>query len=123
MTYISPYCIPGIKRQLLPKRVLSSLRSVDIDSMETIRNIIQEYFWIELNKRCRKAEYTVPRFLYFHLCKKYTNYSLKDIGDSIGLDHTTVIHGINTISDLAETDRVIYDLIHDVELLVIKSIS
>jgi len=40
-----------------------------------------------------------------HLCKEYTNHSLKSIGYHFGgRDHSTVIHAVQSVSDMMDID-------------------
>jgi chromosomal replication initiator protein len=46
------------------------------------------------------------------LAKELTNHSLPEIGDAFGgRDHTTVLHGINTVKRLMQTDQRLFDLV------------
>ena len=64
---------------------------------------IKRFVELELNGniqiRTRKRHYVYCRSVYFALCRKYTTMSLREIGETVGRDHATVIHGINIFND------------------------
>lgn len=54
----------------------------------------------------RKREYVVARHFYYWLAWQYTRKSLNQIGKITGgVDHSSVIHGRDTIEDLLLTDK------------------
>ena len=54
---------------------------------------------LDLSKKTRQREYVYARMVYFHLARHKTNESLSKIGDLVGLDHATVMHGIKKYKD------------------------
>jgi chromosomal replication initiator protein len=45
-----------------------------------------------------------------YLCRELTDLSLPKIGKLFGgRDHTTVIHGVNTVGNLITTDETLFD--------------
>jgi len=48
----------------------------------------------------RYRELVICRHLFYYLSKYYYGAKLRDIGRITGVDHTSVIHGINLINDL-----------------------
>lgn len=77
-------------------------------TVESIINITAEHFNITpadiiSTKKSRNIAY--PRQICMYLCRELTEDSLKDIGSQLGKrDHTTVLHGINKISDDLKKD-------------------
>jgi chromosomal replication initiator protein len=68
--------------------------------------------------RKKSAEYVLPRQVIMYLCRKYTDSTLENIARLLGKkDHTTVIHGIDKISDLLDTDD---SLRNDIDILTKK---
>jgi len=60
----------------------------------------------ELKSKSRKRETVFPRQVAMYLMKEFTNLPLKSIGYHFGgRDHSTVIHAVQTISDMLETDK------------------
>ncbi|MDH5365500.1 MAG: chromosomal replication initiator protein DnaA [Cyclobacteriaceae bacterium] len=105
----------------------SSLNRAEIDlelAKQTLKNIIEdietevgvdyiqktiaEYFHLkvdDLKDKIRKKEIVIARQTAMYFCKEYTNHSLKSIGYHFGgRDHSTVIHAVQTVNDMMDTD-------------------
>lgn len=71
--------------------------------IEEIKSIISSFFNIsvsELISNKKQRYYSYPRQLAMYLCRKYTNRSFKEIGESFGQrNHSTVIHAIRRIEN------------------------
>lgn len=94
----------------LAKQTLKSIVH-DIDSevgIDYIQKTVSEFFKVsidQLKDKTRKKEIVIARQLAMYFSKDYTNLSLKSIGNHFGnRDHSTVIHAVQTVSDLCETD-------------------
>ena len=90
----------------------------------TIKDIqlqVSKYFNLQFYELCSKnrSRYiTKPRQIGMFLSKEMTDISYPDIGKLFGgKDHATVIHGVNKIKDLSETDN---KLRQDLENIRIK---
>lgn len=72
-------------------------------TVELITDIVADHYNISTSdllsgKRSRNISY--PRQICMYLCRKYTGISLDDIGNKMGKrDHTTILHGINKITE------------------------
>ena len=55
---------------------------------------------IDITQKNRKRLYVYARFIFFHKVKKNTNLNLVDIGNLIGKDHASVIHGLKEYEKL-----------------------
>lgn len=95
-----------LARATLRHLVTDTERVVTID---TILDTVTSHFKVELAElkgKSRKKETVFPRQVAMFLAKEFTDLSLKSIGYHFGgRDHSTVIHAIQTISDLMETDK------------------
>ena len=60
--------------------------------MIQIQKLLIKLFGNDFRIRSRKRENVYQRAVYFKLCEDFTRCSLTDIGNSVGLDHATVIH-------------------------------
>lgn len=83
----------------------------DIESevgIDYIQKSVGEYFQIrveDLKDKTRKKEIVIARQVAMYLCKEYTNHSLKSIGYHFGgRDHSTVIHAVQSVSDMMDVD-------------------
>ena len=65
--------------------------------LEFIKNAMIFEFGYDWMENTRKRETVYQRAIYFKLAKDYTNESLVRIGNSVGRDHATVLHAINTV--------------------------
>ena len=70
-------------------------------TLELIVNIVSEHFGIspaEIYSPNRSKNIAYPRQICMYLCRKFVGLSLTDIGKLLGnRDHSTVLHGCNTI--------------------------
>jgi chromosomal replication initiator protein len=86
--------------------VKDSQREVTIN---TIIEAITEYYKVrtpDLKGKSRLREIVLPRQVAMYLAKDLTNLSLKSIGYHFGgRDHSTVIHAIQTVNDLMDTNK------------------
>ncbi len=74
-----------------------------------IIEVVAEHFGIspeDIASKKRTAELVQPRQVVMYLCRQLTEASLQNIAKAIGKkDHTTVLHGIKTITKEMETDE------------------
>ena len=77
-------------------------------NIDYIQKVVAAYFSITLElmkSKSRKRELVVARQVAMFFSKEYTNHSLKSIGQHFGgRDHSTVIHAVQSVNDLMETD-------------------
>lgn len=87
--------------------------------MTQIRNIVESVFETDLSTSSRNEMRVLARKAYCYLMRRYTDCSLTEIGDSIGLNHSTVIHHSKHPSLGAEAtarfDRYFKDLLNECE--------
>ena len=84
------YTIPGIakNRPIEKEFIIEVICEVCNTNMEMLK------------KRNRKRELVMARHFICYFLRKRTSLSLKSIGNLFGQDHTTVMHGIDTIRNL-----------------------
>ena len=79
---------PNATKQVTPKLII---------------DVVAEHFGIsseDIVSKRRNSEFVQPRQICMYLCRQLTTESLQSIGKSLGKkDHTTVIHGIEKISE------------------------
>jgi chromosomal replication initiator protein len=95
----------------LAKETLKSIVH-DIDSevgIDYIQKTVSEFCKVsidQLKDKTRKKEIVMARQMAMYFSKEYTNLSLKSIGYHFGgRDHSTVIHAVQTVNDLYDTDN------------------
>lgn len=112
----------------LAQKVLRHIvQEIDTEvSVDYLQKAVAEHSHVtleQLKSKSRKREVVLARQTAMYLSKKYTNHSLKSIGDYFGgRDHSTVIHALQTINDLLDTNppfrRSLEDLQHKIKLQV-----
>ena len=77
----------------------------------------------QLFGKSRLRERVEARHVTIYLMRKYNLFaSLKMIGKYFKRDHTTVIHAINNINSLLETDPAFKNMVLDIESIVFKEV-
>lgn len=95
----------------LAKQTLNHLvnESEKETSVDTIIDAVTAYFDVrvaDIKGKGRTRSIVVPRQIAMYIAKELTDLSLKSIGYHFGgRDHSTVIHAIQTISDLINSDQ------------------
>ena len=78
---------------------------------DSIVNAVSEVCGISVDgmkKKTRKREVVEARYLCYKLLNELTTLSLSGIGDRMGgFDHATVKHGISTIENLIDTNKLV----------------
>lgn len=96
----------GLAKQTLNHIVNESEKEISVD---TIIDAVTEKFQVrivDLKGKSRLRSLVVPRQIAMYITKDLTNLSLKSIGYHFGgRDHSTVIHAIQTVSDLMAADK------------------
>ena len=61
----------------------------------------------EMKDKIRKKEIVIARQVAMYFSKGFTNHSLKSIGNHFGgRDHSTVIHAVQSVNDMMDTDNI-----------------
>lgn len=68
--------------------------------MEKYRKIVEQHFSLDISKNTRQFRYVFARACYFYLCRKYTTYSLHEIGKSLGKNHATVMNALKKLEGM-----------------------
>lgn len=80
-----------------------SYTEVKKSDIETLRSIVEMVMAVELMANNRKRCVVEARMIYADILRE-CNYSLNRIGMSLKKDHTTIMHYINKLKGLLETD-------------------
>jgi chromosomal replication initiator protein len=87
--------------------------------IDFIQKTVSDYFDIkteDLKAKTRKKEIVTARQVAMYFSKEFTNHSLKSIGYHFGgRDHSTVIHAVQTVNDLMETDATFRNSVNDLK--------
>lgn len=107
---------------------ISTVRSLIKDDskraigIEDVKSITAGYFNISLSELISNKKqrlYSYPRQLAMYLCRKYTDLSFKEIGDSFGnKDHSTVIYAVKRVEKYKDQKKEIGDDLNKIENLL-----
>jgi chromosomal replication initiation ATPase DnaA len=104
----SYYVYPGLKYSLMSKRQRMNLKFGKQEGIQLkILKAICDYYRFteaDIKQKCRKRQFVWCRQVYYYLCLRLTSMTLIEIGKEFGQDHTTVIHGNETIKDIMASD-------------------
>ena len=62
--------------------------------MQKYRELVEDFYGIDLGLKCRKTIYIEARALYYYLCRNLGRYSLNKIAQSLDKNHATVMHAL-----------------------------
>ena len=74
----------------------------------------------DLTGKRRTARINQGRQIAMYLCRELTEYSLNQIGEKFGRNHTTVLHGCNKITEDMEFDPSLATRIEGIQAYVVK---
>jgi len=104
----------GLAKQIMKNIVKDIETEVGIDF---IQKTVSDYYGIkleDLKAKTRKKEIVTARQVAMYFSKEFTNHSLKSIGYHFGgRDHSTVIHAVQTVNDLMETDTAFRNAVNE----------
>ena len=90
-----------------------------------IIDVTAEYFGItsgDITSKKRNSEFVMPRQVAMYLCREMTDASFSNIGKIFGnKDHTTVIHGVNKISEEVVNNEDIKNKIENIKKKIVSS--
>lgn len=72
---------------------------------EMIKEIVSNYFELDLVRNTRKRQYVEARAMFYKLCREFTKLSLEEIGKQVKRDHASVLHGIRSLNNWIEYDN------------------
>ena len=102
-----------------------------------IATVVNDVTGCNILTKTRVRSVVEARAIYYYLCRKYTNYTTAEIGETVGKDHSTVLHGLKSIEDWMRFDpnfnkeldlcdlkiKYIYQVLQDEELTVEEALS
>jgi|GEM_PF-5520699 len=123
ITQRSPYQ-KEVNLDLAVQVVKNFVKNYSIEnSIDYIQKVVSEYFGISVEKLKEKnleRQVVTARQISMYFAKKYTNLSLKDIGQHFGgRNNSTIIHAIATVNDLMHFDHQVNDMISKIEMQLV----
>lgn len=113
-----PY--PIVSRWVMP----GLIRDASTINPEYIIEGVCRYFGLSVNYviSCgRKRDAVLARQIIYYLSRKNTAATLKSVGTIVGgKDHTTVVHGIKTITNIMSVDASLRKLVFDIESKIVN---
>jgi len=78
---------------------------------EIAKEVICEFFGINIDTKTRKSDYVRARYMYFYWVRNNTHMSLAEIGKSLNLmqDHSTIVNAVRKHCDDYDTNKVYRD--------------
>jgi hypothetical protein len=73
--------------------------------LKKIKKIVDRHVGFDISVKNRTRDVVDARKMYFGLCREFTSYGLKVLGDSIDRDHSTALYNIRSCKDLREMDK------------------
>ena len=64
---------------------------------EEIKQLVEDELGYKIDVKSRKRKIVYGRAIYFKICKDRTNLSLHEIGQTLNLNHATVIHSLKNV--------------------------
>ncbi len=94
-------------------------------TIETIVEAVTSFYDVSLSglqSKRRHRSIALPRQVCMYLARKFTRYSLEEIGGYFGgRDHTTVIYAVKTVTELRETDTAMDRTVGAIESQVVST--
>ena len=104
-----------LTKSVINKIVKNTKKEININY---IQEIVSKFFNISIEQmkdKARKKEIVIARQVAMYFSKDFTNNSLKSIGFHFGgRDHSTVIHAVQSVNDMIDTDSVFKNNIEEI---------
>lgn len=105
-----------LAKKVIGRIIKDSNKEIDIDF---IQKTVANFFKItkeEMKDKIRKKEIVIARQVAMYFSKGFTNHSLKSIGNHFGgRDHSTVIHAVQSVNDMIDTNNIFKHNIEDLQ--------
>ena len=104
-----------LTKSVINKIVKNTKKEININY---IQEIVSKFFNISIEQmkdKARRKEIVIARQVAMYFSKDFTNNSLKSIGFHFGgRDHSTVIHAVQSVNDMIDTDSVFKNNIEEI---------
>jgi len=74
-------------------------------AMDKYKDLVEQYYKIKISDKSRQAKYVRARSIYYYLCERYTRATLREIGESVNRDRTTVLHAQKERPNMVRYDK------------------
>ena len=94
-----------IEKELCISQLAEKINKIGEVNIRNIKTQVDSFYGVNSFDDNRKREVVQARQVTWWLAKKLTRLSLAAMGEPFGKDHATVLHGIKTVNNLAETNK------------------
>lgn len=70
--------------------------------IESIITNINDLWGIDIRNTTRKTKYVIARIVFTRICRRKYGFSYQAIGNSVGKDHSTIVHCFNKYDTLIQ---------------------
>ena len=85
------------------------------EQKELLKQAIRLVLNVDVERKTRKAEYVNARIIYANILMT-KNHTQESIGDSVGLDHATIVHYKRAMSEWRAKDKEFIKMYNDVKV-------
>lgn len=76
-----------------------------MNHLKSLAATISSLLEIDITRKTRLRAYAEGRYIYYKMAREMYGTTYKAIGDAIGKDHSTVMHGESVANDLINLDK------------------
>ena len=77
-----------------------------VDLIHNIKNYLEAEFVLDISTKTRLQPYVKARCMFYWFAKRYTDLTLKEMGNMVGnFDHSTVIHSLTIVEQYISQDK------------------
>ena len=106
-------------KEVLKTYIKTSSKELTVEQIQKVVCEVMDVNIDLLKEKTRKREAVQARQISMHFIKQYTKTSLASIGKIFGgRDHSTVIHAVQTVKDLMETDPKFRAKVQEIEKII-----
>lgn len=88
-----------------------------------IRQVVEEYFNLQLIRETRRREYVEARAFYYKFCKIFCKLSLQAIGETLNKNHATVLNGLNRLDGWLTYDKRLQSYYNELDRNIRKTLK
>lgn len=114
MNYVA---IPGIKESYRTE-------SAPVITIENIISAVCNFYHMDaegLKGKYRRRGNVHARYVIFYFIRKYTKMTFKEAGLIFNRDHTTVIHGLETLKDIMQTEPGVRAEVESIQAIICET--
>ncbi len=113
---LNAYYTIGDRREITVDRAREALKDIISPNtpskitLQHIMDVVCEHFNVrpeDVKSKKRNEEIVIPRQVFMYISLNFADYPSTKVGEFIGKDHSTILHGSNKIESYMETDDTI----------------